>query len=262
VQFKKLEYDLVWNRDYSLVGGLFSVNTLQGRIKVPFDTKGMEKYFNHDWSFETAKLVNKYGKFFLHIPMSKEIPQLKDTEVKQIVGIDLGVNFITASYDSQEKTTFFDGREAKHIRSRYQQLRRHLQRLKTPSARRKLKKIGQRENRWMTNVNHKVSKALVERYGAHTLFVIEDLTGVRNAMEKVRLNNRYETVSWAFYQLRQMLEYKATLTQSKVIAVNPQYTSQTCPKCGHAQKANRNKQKHLFFCKNCCYTANVTVLVL
>lgn len=35
VDFKKPEYDLVWHRDYSLVKQLFSVNTLDGRIKVP-----------------------------------------------------------------------------------------------------------------------------------------------------------------------------------------------------------------------------------
>ena len=34
--FKHPDYDLVWNRDYSLASDLFSVNTLVGRIKVLF----------------------------------------------------------------------------------------------------------------------------------------------------------------------------------------------------------------------------------
>ncbi len=61
VRFKKPEYDLVWNRDYSLNlgAGLFSVNTLQGRIKVPFEAKGMEAYFDGSWTFGTAKLYLK-----------------------------------------------------------------------------------------------------------------------------------------------------------------------------------------------------------
>jgi putative transposase len=46
IRFKKPEYDLVWNRDYSLTKGVFSVNTLDGRIKVPFETKGMEYFFD------------------------------------------------------------------------------------------------------------------------------------------------------------------------------------------------------------------------
>ena len=37
----------------------------------------------------------------------------------------------------------------------------------------------------MTDVNHQVSKALVVRYGAQTLFVLEDLTGIRTATERI-----------------------------------------------------------------------------
>lgn len=256
VQFRKPEYDLVWNRDYSLTQGLFSINTLQGRVKVPFETKGMEQYFDDSWSFGTAKLVNKYGKLFLHIPMTKEIQEPSEHTINQVVGIDMGINFVAVSYDSQGKSLFFKGRTIKDKRSSYKHMRRKLQQLGTASTRRKLKRIGQRENRWMADVNHLVSKALVERYGANTLFVVEDLTGVRQATERVKIKDRYETVSWAFYQLRTMLEYKAQMNGSKVIAVNPRYTSQTCPKCGHTEKANRNKKKHVFSCKTCRYTSN------
>ena len=256
VQCKKPQYDLVWNRDYSLTQGLFSINTLQGRVKVPFETKGMERYFDGSWSFGTAKLVNKYGKFFLHIPMTKEIPEASEHTVKQVVGVDMGINFVAVCYDSQDKSLFFKGRSIKDKRSNYKYRRKQLQQLGTASARRKLKRIGQRENRWMTDVNHQVSKALVERYGANTLFVVEDLTGVRNATERVRVTDRYETVSWAFYQLRQMIEYKAVMAGSKLIAVDPRYTSQTCPKCGHTEKENRNKKKHAFTCKTCGYRSN------
>ena len=56
----------------------------------------------------------------------------------------------------------------------------------TPSSRRRLKAIGQRENRWMQDINHQVSKALATGNPKHTLFVLEDLTGIRNAAERVK----------------------------------------------------------------------------
>lgn len=59
VQFKKLELDLVWNRDYSLVNGVFSLNTLQGRISVPFEQKGMEQFFDGSWRFGTTNETKK-----------------------------------------------------------------------------------------------------------------------------------------------------------------------------------------------------------
>lgn len=58
VEFKRPEYDLVWNRDYSLTRDRFSVNTLDGRIKLDYARKGMRRYFNGTWRFGTAKLVH------------------------------------------------------------------------------------------------------------------------------------------------------------------------------------------------------------
>ncbi|GEL78416.1 RNA-guided endonuclease InsQ/TnpB family protein [Tenuibacillus multivorans] len=256
VGFKKPQYDLVWNRDYSLAKGLLSVNTLQGRIKVPFNIEAMEQYFDGTWTFGTSKLVHKHGKWFLHIPITKDVPEIDEHDVNQVVGIDFGLNFVATTYDSKDETTFFKGCHIKHKRARYKHLRQQLQQKQTPSARRRLKAIGQRENRWMQDVNHCISKALVDQYGKHTLFVVEDLTGVRQVTEKVRLKDRYQTVSWSFYDLRQKLEYKAIIKQAKVMAVDPKYTSQTCPKCGHTDKVNRNKMKHVFCCVACHYTSN------
>lgn len=34
--FKKPQYDLVWNRDYSLTQETFSINTLEGRVKLSY----------------------------------------------------------------------------------------------------------------------------------------------------------------------------------------------------------------------------------
>ena len=108
----------------------------------------------------------------------------------------------------------------------------------------------------MQDVNHQVSKALVESNPKHTLFVLEDLSGVRSATEKVRRKGRYVSVSWLFYDLEQKIIYKAKQNQSSVIKVDRRYTSQCCPLCGHTEKANRNKKIHLFTCKNCGYKSN------
>lgn len=144
----------------------------------------------------------------------------------------------------------------KQKRAHYKALRKQLQQVGTPSSRRRLKAIGQRENRWMQDVNHCISKALVESNADGTLFVIEDLTGIRSATEKVLVKDRYVSVSWSYYDLEQKLSYKALKHHQLVEKINPAYTSQTCPKCGHTEKANRNKKLHTFCCKNCGYKSN------
>ena len=255
--FKKPQYDLVWNRDYSLTQNCFSVNTLSGRIKLPFFSEGMSKYFDHDtYRFGTAKLVNRHGKYYLHIPVTYDVEESDLCDICNVVGIDRGINFVVATYDSKHRSGFVSGKAIKQKRAGYSKLRKELQMRQTPSSRRRLKAVGQRENRWMQDVNHCVSKALVENNPKHTLFVLEDLSGVRNATERVRTKDRYVSVSWSFYDLEQKLIYKAKQNQSTVIKVDPRYTSQCCPVCGHIEKANRNKKMHLFTCKNCGYKSN------
>ena len=255
--FKKPQYDLVWNRDYSLTQNCFSVNTLNRRVKLPYFAEGMSKYFDHTiYKFGTAKLVNKHGKYFLHIPVTYNIEESDISDICNVVGIDRGINFVVATYDSRHKSGFVSGKAIKQKRAHYSKLRKELQIRQTPSARRRMKAIGSRENRWMQDVNHCVSKALVKNNPRHTLFVLEDLSGVRNATERVKTKGRYVSVSWAFYDLEQKLMYKAKQNQSTVIKVNPAYTSQCCPGCGHMEKANRNKKIHLFSCKNCGYKSN------
>ena len=256
-KFKIPQFDLVWNRDYSLSQNYFSVNTLNGRLRLPYYAKGMEKYFNKEtYRFGTATLVFRHKRYFLHIPVTFEVDECCDPDICNVVGIDRGINFVIATYDSRHQSGFVSGKVIKQKRGHYKNLRKQLQQVGTLSSRRRLKAIGQRENRWMQNVNHCVSKALVDNNPKHTLFVLEDLSGIRSATEKIRVKDRYVAVSWSFYDLEQKLIYKAMQHQDKVIKVNPAYTSQCCPVCGHTEKANRNKKIHLFCCQNCGYKSN------
>lgn len=255
--FKKPQYDLVWNRDYSLTKNFFSVNTLNGRIKLPYFIKGMEKFFDFTkYKFGTAKLICKHGKYFLHIPVTYEVEENDISDISNIVGIDRGINFIIATYDSNNFSNFVSGKAIRQKRINYLNLRKELQIRNTPSAKRRLKAIGQRENRWIQDVNHCVSKALVEGNPKHTLFVLENLSSIHKTIKKIKKKDRYELTSWAFYDLEQKIIYKANQNGSSVIKVDPRYTSQCCPICGHIEKANRNKKMHLFNCKKCGYKSN------
>ena len=110
----------------------------------------------------------------------------------------------------------------------------------------------------MSDVNHCLSKTLVDTYGSNTLFVMEDLTDVSfdENLKNRNSKQRNELRSWSFYQLEQFLTYKAEEVGSKVIKVSPEYTSQRCPKCGRIHKANRDHDSHLYTCDYCGYQAN------
>ena len=234
-----------------------SIGTLRGRIHCPYVSKGLESYFNPDiWQFGGANLIYQHGKFYLCVSVKRNAEPVDRETIQTVVGIDRGINFLVATYDSSGTSGFVSGKAVKQKRAHYQELRSELQKRKTPSARHRLKQIGERENRWMRDLNHCISKALVQSYPKNTMFVLEDLSGIRSATERVKRKHRYVSVSWAYYDLEQKLIYKAQDHQQLVIKVPAAYTSQRCPCCGHTERANRNKRKHLFTCKCCGYQSN------
>lgn len=251
--FKRHRFNAVYGRDYTFTqSGLLSLGTLYGRIKVAYSTN---PHFDLKvGKLGTATIHCKRGKWMLHIPVEIEIPDSRTPQ--NIVGIDRGIRHLAVAYDTDGSTTFYSGAEVKNKRAHYKQLRSDLQRKQTRSARKRLKSIGNRENRWMRDVNHCVSKALVSSVDRPTLFVLEDLSHVRTALTKVKVRQRYLQVSWAYAQLGNYLMYKAVKNGHSVIEVDPRYTSQTCPKCSYVSRANRIQSNHVFVCQNCGYRSN------
>lgn len=263
IYFSRPQVDLVRGRDYSFVenGTMLSLNTLDGRIKVAFDVpECFSAYFDGTWSFGTGKVVTLKDNWYFHIPMTREMPDSFDAHrPNHVVGLDRGLRFLATAYDEKGKTSFFDGKAVLKKRAAFDQTRAELQAKGTKSAKRKLKAISGRENRYMTDVNHQLSKTLVDRYGKDTLFVIEDLTGVSFADENLSKRSkqgRHETRSWTFYQLEQFLTYKAQEAGSDVLIVPADYTSQRCPKCGRIRQENRDHIRHAYICDACGYRSN------
>lgn len=78
----------------------------------------------------------------------------------------------------------------------------------------------------------------------------------RNVKAKAGLNRAVLNV--AFGEIRRQLEYKCRWYGSKLVAVNPAYTSQRCYECGHTDASNRRSQA-VFLCLSCGHEANADV---
>jgi IS605 OrfB family transposase len=182
----------------------------------------------------------------------KDAPEETDTD--GTLGVDLGI--VNLATDSEGQ--IFTGTKVHEVRMRYHHRRRELQRVPTRSAKRRLKRLSGREKRFQKDVNHKIAKTLVQK-AVHTrkALALEDLTGIRERVT-VRRENRYERHSWAFYQLRMFIAYKAAWAAVPVRFVDPAYTSQTCSRCGHCAKANRQSQAS-FLCQQCGFCCNADV---
>ena len=259
INFKRPQLDLQRGRDWSYLSATnqLSLNTLNGRRKVDFVCKGFDQYLDQTkWKFGSLKMLQLRGKWYIHLSATTAIPEFEAEQAVHVVGIDRGLRFLAACYDEKGKSILFSGQKILRKRRKYKKLRAELQAKGTKSAKRRLKKIGQRENRWMSDVNHRLTKTLIDHYGSNTIYALEDLTDVRFATEKSPKDQRYEIVSWAFYQFEQFLTYKANLNSSAVVKVPAKYTSQRCPKCGRIHKDNRDHELHLYTCDKCGYKSN------
>lgn len=182
--------------------------------------------------------------FYLNIVV--EVPETPQYEPKKTIGVDLGI--VNLAVDSTGE--IFSGDDVNNIRRRFFRLRGQLQRTGTKSAKRHLKKLSGKERRFASNVNHVISKKLVAKAkGTRSLIVLEDLTGIRQRAT-VRKAYRGRLHSWAFYQLRQFISYKAALAGVPVVFVDPRNTSRRCPSCGYLAKKNRRTRDD-FCCVQC-----------
>lgn len=262
IWFCKPQADYVWGRDYTLrENDCISLNTLTGRIIVKYHVSdNYQHFFDGTWKFGTAKLVCKNKKWYLHIAVSKENPnQFSMDNLQHIVGVDRGIRFLSCTYDNAGRTFFISGGEMIRKINKYLNLRAELQARGTKSALRVLKRLSGRESRWMTDMNHCLSKTLIRKYGQNTLLVLENLTDVstdKNNLNSRDAEGRHVLRSWPFYELGQMIIYKAAKAGAAVLMVDPDYTSQRCPKCGCIMKSNRKHKTHEYICAKCGYRSN------
>ena len=228
-----------------------SLNTLQGRAicHLILGKRQHDMLIDRAWKIGGADLVWRRGTYYLNVTQSKDAPEETDTD--DTLGIDLGI--VNLATDSEGES--FSGAQVKAVRERYHKRRQILQKVGSRSAKRHLKKMSGRERRFQKNTNHVISKSLVHKATrTRKAIALEDLTGIRERTT-VRRANRYERHSWAFYQLRTFIHYKAAWAGVPVRLIDPRNTSRTCSQCGHCQRANRQSQAS-FKCKQCGFCLN------
>ena len=215
--------------------------SVKGRIKAVFPIPDYYRQYL-GWELRTATLSYNRQKdtFYLHVTIRKQSPEFVGDKV---LGIDRGIVNIAVTSNNK----FFNSKPVKNVRAKYAYLRAKLQSKGTRSAKRLLKKISRKEERFVTEVNHCISKEIVAM--PFDVFAIEDLTSIRVQSRIKGVEFTRKLNNWSFYQLEQFIRYKAEAAGKSVVTIDPRYTSQKCSKCGHIYKGNRKGNS--FKCVKC-----------
>jgi putative transposase len=200
---------------------------------------------------------HKDRQYYIHIQL-KDVPP-EPIKSDQVIGVDFGRRDIAVTSVGDK----WDGKQIQDVRDRYARVRASLQEKAskgTRSTRRRarqiLKRLSGRERRYQTWLNHNISQLMILSALQHSAIIaLEDLTGIRERTNELPRNKteRRRSNSWAFFQLRLFLSYKAVKYGVVVVAVNPAYTSQTCAECLHIDpvKGKSYRSGKSFNCGHC-----------
>jgi IS605 OrfB family transposase len=224
---------------------LVSILTLAGRITLPVIWQGRWRGTAGTTLRGAADLICRDGQLYLAVVI--EVPEPPaGPEPDEWLGVDLGI--VNLATDSDGAT--YSGKAVRAVRYRNRQLRKRLQSKGTKSAKRLIRKRRRKESRFARDVNHVISKAIVrEAKGTSRGIKLEDLSGIRGRVT-VRTAQRADAHSWAFYQLRRFIAYKAKLAGVPLVLVDPRNTSRECPLCGLIDRRNR-PTRDVFCCRRC-----------
>ena len=218
------------------------INGKSKRISIRTSMTDKQKQIFANTKFGTMRIVYKDNKIVTQIVY--EVAEPGYTDDGNVMGVDLGIKCPAVSYISDGSVKFYgNGRKNKYMRRHYKYLRKKLGKAKKTDA---IKRINNKEQRIMKDIDHKLSREIVNTATAHGVSVIkmEQLANIRSTTRTSRKNN-HSLHTWSFYRLAQFIEYKAKLAGIKVEYVNPAYTSQKCPVCGNVHHANDRK----YICK-------------
>ena len=214
---------------------------------------------NVNWSKKTLVFTN------LPLPLER-------TQTGSMIGLDMGVAHTLVSSNSEYADI---SRPSHKERVKLRKLQKALARKdatyagrgkgksSSPSNRRasiheQMKKLAAKQANRRDWWIHNVSKELVVE---HDFIALEDLK-VKNMSKKGKgsrkrgLNRSILESSWG--KFRETLSYKAKLADVSVVLVDPRHTSQTCNKCTHVARENRESQA-IFKCISCGHLDNADV---
>jgi putative transposase len=243
----------------------------QGNSRIFLPKLGWLRYRNSREVLGVVRNVtvnNRNDKWFVSIQTAREVKQ--PVALGAAVGIDLGVvRFATLSDGTVVPSlNSFKGQQAALRKAQQALSRKKKFSNNWKKAKAKIQSIHVRIANSRRDHLHKASTTISKN---HAMVVVEDLqvsnmsrsaAGTveqpgRKVRQKSGLNRSILDQGWA--EFRRQLEYKVLWAGGLFLAVPPQNTSRTCPRCGHVSKDNRKSQAG-FACVACNFTENADLV--
>ena len=213
-------------------------------------------FSDDEWRVGTAEVVYKHDEWRLHVTVTHEHHRVATkSDADTIVGVDVNEDCLALAAmprdgDVQDSVVF-EYPEIKEQRHEFFTKRKRMQKAKQTSVE---AVVQTAERDYVHDCLHKLSREVVEWVSQFPapLIVFEDLKDMRDSIDYgTRMNRRLHSLPFA--ALQELVSYKAAWEGIPSEEVDPEYTSQRCPRteCQHTERANRHKKR--FKCRECAF---------
>ena len=248
----KLYFDFGGNQNPTIARFIIDLGTSGNKCEL---TTTLLRVYSGEYKYCGSSIqFDKTGKKIV-LNLSLEIPQ-KECNLNEniVVGVDLGIKVpavcaLNVNPYAREYIGSVD--DFLKIRTQIQNQRRNLSKqLKNTTGghgrTKKLKALDRytkRERNFVKNYNHMVSSRIIKfALKNNAKYInIECLKGYDTDKKILR--------NWSYYELQQMIIYKANKYGIVVRKINPCFTSQVCSECGNYEEGQRISQEK-FICKS------------
>jgi len=239
-----------------------SIRVNSERVGLPITQDGawrrLQAHLGDGW--EISSVIMKSNFKFLAVLRKDDPPK---RESPNVLGVDINAGSVAVSIlgaDGRVLKQLYLGQDLAGMQAKFERRRAKLQAHRDARSRskagKKLKQLGRRQRNYTRTRCWQLTGELVKlakQYDAR--IAIERLKYLRKRRSEwgKRSRKRVNRIPYGF--LRFALEHKAAQGGILIEAVDARYTSQTCPRCGFVDKANR-RNFHYFRCVRCGFEAN------
>lgn len=203
---------------------------------IPLKNHKHNKKFKYWKQVNSVRIREQNNKYYVDLIYENIIEPIN--KGAKHLGIDVGINCLLSLSDNRQ------------YGNKFKQLLNELDRKqnKSKSSDRKRTQIKNYIRQQINNID----------FNNFSDIVLENVKNIQISTKgRVNKTTRKYLARWNLGLLHQAIEQKCEENRVYLHYINPSYTSQTCPICGHIDKGNRDGE--LFKCKKCGYKTNADI---
>jgi len=209
----KLEHDKDGNPFGIRVPALFKKQVLSVRFPKPIS--------GHIRNIEIFRRKKKW-----YLTYQYDTPCQSETETQNIIGIDRNYKGNVATLANPQNGQVL--RLGPSIKDIKQNFRNRKAKIARKGKKRLLKKLSKKQLNRTKDVNHKVSRQIVDYAQKHSSAIVVEELKVKGS----KIDRKIQRDQWSYGQLQSFITYKAGLCGVSIHYVSPKNTSKECSRCG------------------------------